>query len=295
MQDGANPDSGQPQGGGTPQPDGLSEPQAIPLGDPTDLPKADPNAAGGQAKPPAQGAPDEGLDYWKGEAAAHREKSERFTKFEGLIGYLEQNPQAVDQLEQLIIRGATSLAAHDDLAAQEHLDGNSPMDEHDRLSMELGAEPSAPAQAQGNQPPVDQNELMRRAREQGAAEERARLRFEKFQAELLERGVPEHSVDEFVQFLRNPNELSYYDLFAAYNSHRAAGGRDPINIPPGTDSKVAQPQAQTPAQAPQGQQAAPQPPTPVQQMPGQTNRPEEGRHQPNEEHGDSYVSSPNEI
>lgn len=269
----------------------LQEPKLIPLEDPTTLPDAG-------AQPPQQGQqapggqpPDEGLDHWKNQALQHREKAEKFKAYEGLIGYLENNPKAVGQLEQMILRGATDMAAHEDLAAQGSQGGGELTDE-EILANELGAQyEGVPQQAQRQQPQVSQETLVARAREEGAAAERARIMFQEFQSDLHERGVPEHAIDEFVQFMQNPGALTYHDLFQAWNSNRVTNGKQPITVSPRQTPQVAQP----PSQGDHAQQGQPQSPVPVQAMAGESNKPDGQRYQSNEGPDENYVVSPNEI
>ena len=276
----------------------LGEPKLIPLDDPTVLPEGGAQGAP-QQTPQSGGQPpqEEGLDNWKNQALQHREKAQRFQTYEGLISYLENNPKAVGDLEQMILRGATSLAASEDLAAQGD-QGGEPLSDEELLAQEFGAQnEGTPQQAQGRQPQVSQDELVRRAREEGAAAERARLKFQEFQQDLNERGVPEHAIDEFVQFMQNPGALTYNDLFQAYNSNRVSNGKEPINVPPQQTPQVAHPPSQgQPVQQGQGQEPSqPRSPVPVQAMAGESNKPDANRYQPNEGDDEKYVVNPNEI
>ena len=300
MQDGAAPSDGTQQTQNQQTDGGLGEPKVIPISDPNQPP---PQVSQPQGQQQPQGQASEGNgepspeDYWKGEAARMREQAGRFEQFSGLISYLEKNPAVVGQLEQVITGQATQMIAADDLAAQS---GNTAPTEEDLLAQELGlSDGNDPANAhqrppQQQQVQPSQEELVRRAREQGAAEERARVAFGNFTQELVEGGVPDHAVDAFVQFLQNPGALSYRDLFAAYNSHRQAQGQQPIQLPPTRTNQVSdapQTAAQQVTQAPQG----PNPGVPVQSMAGATERPDDHRYQSNEGDVPRSVPNPNEI
>lgn len=290
------------QDGAVPNNDGLAEPQAIPLEDPNAEPQVI-TAGEPAATPPPGGQPpaqDTAEEHWKNEAIRNREAASRFQNFEGLIGFLEKNPDAVDQLEGIITGGATRLVASENLANQAPPGGEYIPSEEDQLALELGVAPAGGLQqAQKPMSAADIKAAEDRARAEGAATERAKLQFAEFQQELMTNGVPEHSVDEFVQFIRNPGALTYYDLFAAYNSNRVNVGKEPINLPPRQTPHVPQPPSPGMLQQgqPQGQppQQQPQPPVPVQAMPGSPNRPDEANRYTNNEGLERAVPNPNEI
>lgn len=301
MQDGANPSSQENQAQ-HPQNAELGPPKSIPMGDPhaTDIPvrKAPPigepmpqqqgQQNGNQQDPPAS----EGEAYWRGVAEQARMKAQKFDMYSSLINHFEQNPQDVDQLSEMILGGAQRLATAQDLAQQ---GGRRAPTQEELLSQELGLDGDSSNQQATAQPQVRQQAspqaLIERARQEAAAEERAKIAFENFQSEMMEGGVPDHAIDEFVQFLRDPSALSFYDLFTAYNAHRIYSGKEAINMPQ-RRARVPRQNASAPQQQGQGPQQ--RPPVPVHQMQGGSERPGgEPKYQTHE--GSRRIPNPNEI
>jgi len=285
MRDGApiqGSDPRQQQVPGTPP---APEPKQLP--DPNgDLPPLKPDSA----KPDDSVQNEsEAVAYWRTQAMKARTDAEKYRAYKGIIEHLETNPQTVDALERMILGQAVNIAV--DGNANDGDTGDA--DPEKQIMRDLGFDDSDTKgdenmarnqQAQSQ----DQRKLRDDELQRIRAEERARLEFERFMAEMREGGVPDHAIDEFVNFLNNPNGLTFHDLFVAYNANRARSGKDPIEFGNKEKVKSSQNPQETAGAAP-----GEAPPMTVGQMPGDTDRPMEV----NQSSGDVYLhkTSPNDL
>jgi DNA primase len=231
---------------------------------------------------------DERSSYWRNVAVENRTAAQQFKQYEVLIDHLNQNPQHVDDFERIITGQATLIATAEDMANGYGNDSRR-MSEEDKLAEELGfppegqgrkAIPSKQGRPQAVAPDVDE------AKRLGAAEERARIELAQFKQDLLQNGVGEHLIDEFEQFLRRPDGLAFYDMFAAWRSNKARKtGTDPL-----TGEKL------DGSPPPKGEGQGSGMPSSVSTMPaGVSNRPGSGANQQQAGSGDKYVHSPANI
>ena len=185
-----------------------------------------PNGQQGQPNGEPQGAPEaktEAEQYWHRVAQERREKASQFEHYEVLINHLNQNPKLIDDFERLILGQAVAVEVTDEMSRRASHDSAN-MTPEQRLAAELGIDDGNDGrQAQtpsGRQQPQGRQMTAEEARRLGAAEERARLEMAQFRDDMIQHGVGEHMIDEFIQYLNNPTGMTYHDLFSAWRSHK---------------------------------------------------------------------------
>lgn len=201
-------------------------------------PATPPSGSGDQQSQQPQRTPEQEAAYWKQVALDNRSKAEAFTEYEVLIEHMNNNPDHVEQFQQIATGQAQAIAVADALAAEA---GNrsQQMSEDDRLAAEIGLPTGAPMpEAQPAQMPAQPQMSVQEAERIGALRERTRIELEQFKTSMMsEGGLGEHMIDEFTQWLRKPDGLNYHDLFAAWRSNKArVAGADPLQPGQGEQS-----------------------------------------------------------
>jgi hypothetical protein len=179
----------------------------------------------GQPQGQPQGAPEaktEAEQYWHKVATDSRAKAEQFTAYEALINHLNGNPKLVDDFERLILGQATVVEVADEMSRHATRD-SAAMTPEQRLAAELGLDDDTGGRAaatQNSQQPQGRQLSVEEAKRLGAAQERARQEMALFRDDMVQHGVGEHMIDEFIQYLNNPSGMTYHDLFSAWRSHK---------------------------------------------------------------------------
>jgi len=160
------------------------------------------------ADPDNENKPDEGAEYWKNKynraAADHND----LAQYEALIDELKSRPDVVKVLEEKLSR---------EVAGVEDTDYSSP-------DYPWGAPDEGDAPKKQAPSPDDLRTQVANER----AIQKAQEDVQAFVGTLGDIGVPDHTVDEFLEFLKNPSGTTVQDLWAAYESQskRVKGEND---------------------------------------------------------------------
>jgi hypothetical protein len=204
---------------------------------------------------------EEGARYWKTKFEEAKAINDRLGQYDNIIGHLEQSPDLVDILQKHI--------------AGEVVDQTGGMffDDDDDGYDEFGEPKQPEATKEPVAPQEDPEQLLRKRIE---AEERAKVEMEAFMRNLLETGVPDHVVDEFSQFIANPNGMTIADVYAAYNNLKSRAKPEETQAPKEDkdDSKPSAP--------------------PIASMSGSTDRPESDLYKPTMD-GHNYIPDANAL
>lgn len=241
----------------------------------------DPGVGAKGQKPTKKNDEEEGLVYWKQQAQEARERAKLAETYGPLINHLEHNPNLVDMLQNAIETGAADVTAHERMVETAH--AQQTPSEEEELAAELGLEATPQRKATPQNQPNRQMTL-EEAERLGAERERARREYREFHDELAARGVPDHAVDEFVQWLNNPNGLTWHDMYAAY-THSRQGAAEPTK-----GEQTATPQPNTPQ--PQTKDVRPISVTTI--PAGESDRPEAGIYRETGD-GSRFIQDPQNI
>ena len=227
----------------------LDEPTVIPMEDPvatgTRTITADDANAGGtaQSQGASQAGQEQGVEYWKRVAQQNREDAEKFSEYSTIIRHLENNPNHVEVLHRGVEGHTIGIIAAENMAQDAQAQRQPSREE--QLSAELGVEPSLNTEGTPQAPPRQAHQPTREELiKYGEAQARAKIEFNQFREDMASKGIPDHAIDEYVQYLRNPNAMSHYDLFVAHQNYkqRTAGSEGEGTGQP----NQAQPQTQPP-------------------------------------------------
>jgi len=172
--------------------------------------------------------------YWKGIAEQHRAKAQAYSEYEVLIDHMNNNPEHVSAFQRIITDGAENIAVAEGMARASAPKPQAQSDEEVMLAeLGLGGHETTRSTPPAARP---QGQLtVEEAKKLGAMQERVRLELAQFKNDVLQVGIGEHIVDEFLEYLRNPNGMTYHDLFAGWRAGKARmTGKDPLaGVAPG--------------------------------------------------------------
>lgn len=152
-----------------------------------------------KAKPESEDELDaEGAGYWK-EKYQQAKQYESLSKYQGIIGALESNPDLVDVLER-------AMAGELDAA---------------RYSEFTEDEDSAPTEGQRRPTAAD----LKKAEEEGARKALAQQELNAALRTLAEWGIPDHAVDKFMNWANDPQGMTVLDLFNVFQTVEERSGR----------------------------------------------------------------------
>lgn len=229
----------------------------------------------------------EQVEYWRGVAQKYREKAAAFDDYEPIISHLNENPQHVDDFKR-IVSGEAQLIAVAEGMADSYRDRPRKKSEEEQLAEDLGLDDDdQPKPRKAQQAPRGNAE--EEARRLGALQERARIEFKLFEDSLKSDGVGEHMLDEYQEWLRNPNGISHYDLFAAWASNKSrSSGQNPLKTVLGL--------IPSPTSASGGSAAGERPVVPATNIPGgKSNRPDARLYTDSSDRHDKWVPNPASI
>lgn len=201
-------------------------------------------------KPKAQTVNDEASDYWRRKYEKAQSEANHVSQYQNVITALEGDPDLVNVLEQHI--------------SGEIVSSRNEIDEDDPWGENLTAAKPTPKPVQPD------NGLD--TREHDAEVAKMQIEIQTFLGGLMDNGVPDHTTDEFLEFLKNPSGVTVQDLWQAYSGKKEREGK------PVQNAKKDKPKG-SPS---------------VNDMGGTTDRPEANQYT-SHEGGQNYVPGANDI
>lgn len=169
-----------------------------------DLPELDdPTPEGKETPKKAEISKEEGTNYWRDQAIKARMQYAELAEYQGIINALKNSPTLVDTLENAM---AGQLADETDMDSTDSRLWEDDDDDTPTFKTE---------QTVAERQPVIQDE------DRGALVEKKRQELNAFFTRLAEQGVPDHAMDEFLEYIKNPSGTSLEDLWAAYDNRRS--------------------------------------------------------------------------